>query len=1128
MDYAFANLAFTGEHPPRQHSSDDSSTKRREPAKPTDNAANSVERQEPRRVASSVYSRSVNHETASTYWCAEEPPANPMLTQHPTKAQPLPPPIGPRLVNPEARLMPAGEFSEEHAQIDDMIRDLALNDEQGEGSLHDVSTPMALTPKSAKNSRRDISDRSLKSLVPTKATLELLEHIVRVAWDGNLQERLCEVALAIHKDLRSCFHNTTVTYETANRATHIIGEINVTVDCWLGQMRALQECIGKINVRRDTPNFMELPKEVHGREIKKFRLMLSPIPTQMGAECNAKIAGLMYRLFYDEVRDPFQHEMNANPSPSTPERTIMSYFTQLGKQFVKAQMAAEHLHSSTLSCWEQWTAMSEEIAKQAALMQSNSPAAVAMRAKGAVARVFHRRLRRSSSKTNASRASSGPVEISQPIPRLQARPGSVRTTVVGIPAHPLDATGELDEDERQLIRERMVSAATTPRTPHFSPHIQAGSFSPHSHDDDLYVERTRRPSYERKRPSFVSMESDHPALRGHSIYEEAAAAPGGGYNATEDPFANFSSSPGQQATYDDDDTPEYYHRRPDAPSLSDQQQHADLFARPPPPPFSPEHHNNPRNAFSDDFDGRHHENYDDANTIADTAGGNNNRTRFFANYPRYAAAHQNRIAEKDEEEEGEEEEEEDYYLHNIHIRRHLSHRPHHQQQQQHRATSNPNAPPPLIQGGPYYDTLAAFGAAADHPDEKPDAALDPDRNEVWHRAMALRRLEEGGPPAEGGSAFAPTPAMREVQRDYERRQAELDAAAAAAAGLGGRGHKGKGRARQQQQVRRSGLHAGGGGQEGHESGGGGGRKAMQELRREVRRLEKEIDRARGLKGERAELMMKKKNRDNDSGGYYYGSSGSGSGSGGVGVGGPSSYGEGRADDAGAAAFSRQGREKMALRKSMSVAGPSGAAGSGYSDVQRQSAVRRSASVGYHSSTALSRSGSRQSGSNHAAAAAFGASRIRNRSSSGSGGVRSEHRQHQQVLSPVQQEYSGVFRDSEGLLIEGNMRDGYRYVDEEDYEAAADSYARLESAGYYSSSDGGDEHDGDECYGYADNNEGGGYGHRESLDPLFPSRDSPLDQLRQPRVPHEGEDPDLFGDVDQEMYATDEEEPWRRV
>ncbi|KAL1630036.1 hypothetical protein SLS54_000896 [Diplodia seriata] len=160
---------------------------------------------------------------------------------------------------------------------------------------------------SSKHSRRDISDRSLKSLVPTKATLELLEHIVRVAWDGNLQERLdvrdgksrptlellehivrvawdgnlqekvCEVALAIHKDLRSCFHNTTVTYETANRATHIVGEINVTVDCWLGQMRALQESISKINVRRDTPpNFMELPKEVHGKEIKKFRLMLSP------------------------------------------------------------------------------------------------------------------------------------------------------------------------------------------------------------------------------------------------------------------------------------------------------------------------------------------------------------------------------------------------------------------------------------------------------------------------------------------------------------------------------------------------------------------------------------------------------------------------------------------------------------------------------------------------------------------------------------------------------------------------------------------------------------------------------------------------------------------------------------
>ncbi|KAL1623466.1 hypothetical protein SLS54_004456 [Diplodia seriata] len=1089
MDYAFANMAFTGEHP-RQHSSDDSSTKRREPAKPTDNAPNSVERQEPRRVASSVYSRSVNHETASTYWCAEEPPAHPMLTQHPTKAQPLPPPIGPRMVNP------GGEFREEHAQIDDMIRDLELNDEQGEASPHDVQTLMALTPKSAKNSRRDISDRSLKSLVPTKATLELLEHIVRVAWDGNLQERLCEVALAIHKDLRSCFHNTTVTYETANRATHIVGEINVTVDCWLGQMRALQESIGKINVRRDTPNFMELPKEVHGKEIKKFRLMLSPIPTQMGAECNAKIAGLMYRLFYDEVRDPFQHEMSGNTSPSTPERTIMTYFTQLGKQFVKAQMAAEHLHASTLACWGQWTAMSEEIAKQAALMQSNSPAAVALRAKGAVARVFHHRLRRSQSKTDTSSASSGPVEISQPIPRLQARPGSVRTTVVDIPAHPLDATGELDDDERQLIRERMTSAATTPQTPNFSPGIQAGPSSPRGDNDDIYVERTRRYSYERKRPSFVSMESDHPALSGHPIYGEAAA--GGGYNA-QDPFVNFSSSPEQQETYD---TPEYYHRRPDAPSLSVQQHpsHADVFARSP-PSSSPEHHN-PRNAFSDNFEDRHYENYDDANTVTDTAGGNNN-TRFFANYPQYAAAHQNRIAEV-EEEEGEEEEE-DYYLHNIHIRRRL-----HQQEQEQRAASNPS--PPLIEGSPYYDTLAAFRAM--DPD-KPDAALDPDLNEVWHRAMALRRLEEGGPPAEE-AFFAPTPAMMDVQRDFERRQAELDAAAGGSDGRGRGVDKGKGRARQQQ-LRRTGAYAGGGqGQEGHESGGGG-RKAMQELRREVRKLEKEIDQARGLKQERAELEMKKRGYDNS----YYGSSGSGSGSGGVG--GPSSYGEGRVDDA---AFSRQGREKMALRKSMSVAGPSGAAGStGYTDVLRQSTVRRSVSVGYHSSTALSRSGSRQSGSNHAAA--FGASRIRNRSRSSSLGIRSEHRQHQQVLSPVQQEYSGVFRDSEGLLIEGNMRDGYRYVNEEDYEAAADSYERLESTGHHGSSEGGDEHDGDEYYGYADN-EGGSSGHRESLDPLFPSRDSPLDQLRQPRVPHEAENPDLFGDVDQEMYATDEEEPWRRV
>ncbi|KAL1635268.1 hypothetical protein SLS58_010305 [Diplodia intermedia] len=51
-------------------------------------------------------------------------------------------------------------------------------------------------------------------------------------------------------------------------------------------MRALQECIGKINVRRDTPNFMELPKEVHGREIKKFRLMLSIEEVLVGSGIN--------------------------------------------------------------------------------------------------------------------------------------------------------------------------------------------------------------------------------------------------------------------------------------------------------------------------------------------------------------------------------------------------------------------------------------------------------------------------------------------------------------------------------------------------------------------------------------------------------------------------------------------------------------------------------------------------------------------------------------------------------------------------------------------------------------------------------------------------------------------------
>lgn len=142
----------------------------------------------------------------------------------------------------------------------------------------DLHSPMMSTPEPAWQGRRDFSDRSLKSLVSAKATLELLENIVRVTWNGNLQEKLCEVALAIHKDLRGCFHKTPVTYETATRVTHLVTEINKIIESWRMQMRALEHAIGLIDVKRDTPNFMELHKDLHGTEIKKFRLMLSYVP----------------------------------------------------------------------------------------------------------------------------------------------------------------------------------------------------------------------------------------------------------------------------------------------------------------------------------------------------------------------------------------------------------------------------------------------------------------------------------------------------------------------------------------------------------------------------------------------------------------------------------------------------------------------------------------------------------------------------------------------------------------------------------------------------------------------------------------------------------------------------------
>ncbi|KAK0663307.1 hypothetical protein DIS24_g1502 [Lasiodiplodia hormozganensis] len=997
MDFAFATVAFNGGSS-QHHSSHNSSTNSGEqPTRSSDNAADVMERREPRRVASSVYSRSFNHETASTYWSAEGPPAiNQRLAQRQqSAAEPTSPRVTPRMINPATHPAPGGDFREEQAQIDDMIQSLAHDDDhEGDANVflqehhdreHDPSadlhSPMISTPETARQGRRDFSDRSLKSLVSAKATLELLENIVRVTWNGNLQEKLCEVALAIHKDLRGCFHKSPVTYETATRVTHLVTEINKIIESWRMQMRALEHAIGLIDVKRDTPNFMELHKDLHGTEIKKFRLMLSPIPTQMGAECNSKIASLTFKLFVDEVRAPFQQAMDGNGNPSPAEKIITSYFNQLERQFIEARETAERLQLSTLACWEQWTEMSQEIARQAALMQSNSPAAVALRAKGAVSRVFHQGMHRSQTKktSHTPRSASGRVQISQPLARIEPRPGAVRDTVVIIPVHPLDACRELDAAELRRIRQKIASDPSTPRTPRERTHeLSVAETSNHASpasprvQDDLSTKLTR--------PTHNQPEYGHPA---YSRYDD-------GEMEYDDPFVHFDEVADRQAAHE---TLEYYHHQPDAPSLSDQfTYHSNPFTRSRTSSFSDESRENPYV----ENDGRN----------------KNPNAKFFANFPQFAADHQSRIAAA----------EEDKNLHDDGFRsRHHHHR--------RRASSQPARP--LIEGAPYFDILTAFYKMDP---EKPDAELDPELNEVWHRAMALRRLE-GGPPAERYGFFKPTPAMRAVQKNYERK-AERDI------------------------------------QE-HEKA----RRDMEALRHEEHVLKKEIEDVHRLRAQK-ELILR---------GY-----GGGGG--------------------GAAAVTEQVHEKVALRKSASVAGSSGASG-------HTKLLRKSVSVSGHSGP--SRGVSRQSDNNAFVGAAGGSGVYGQSQPYSSEHVRSEQGQQQQQLllqpqQPPLERFSGVFRDSEGLLVEGNMRDGYRYV--ESYGTGEESlfnhYARLDSIGYEHDQNGNDGYENEYAYG---GNEGGGYGYRESLDPLF-----------QPRTFQDFDDSDLFVDSDPEMYGSDEEEPWRRI
>lgn len=80
------------------------------------------------------------------------------------------------------------------------------------------------------------------------------------------------------------------------------------------------------------------------------------------------------------------------------------------------------------------------------------------------------------------------------------------------------------------------------------------------------------------------------------------------------------------------------------------------------------------------------------------------------------------------------------------------------------ATESDDRPSSLIDGARYYDMLREFYRM--DPD-KPDEDEDPELYALWYRAQALRRLEEGGPPADDMDLLEPSPAMLSIQRAYD-------------------------------------------------------------------------------------------------------------------------------------------------------------------------------------------------------------------------------------------------------------------------------------------------------------------------------------------------------------------------
>ncbi|EOD44723.1 hypothetical protein UCRNP2_8567 [Neofusicoccum parvum UCRNP2] len=222
----------------------------------------------------------------------------------------------------------------------------------------------------------------------------------------------------IHSDLRGCFHNPPMTHETARRVQEVSYAITEILYSWIEHMEPLQNAIDSIDVVRDTPNLMEIHKDAHGDEIKKFKTMLMPIPTELGAQCNSRIIQLMNKLYNDEVRVPVELSLE-DQHLGTAEMTVRSYLSQLTMLFAEVGNAAEKLRFTTVMTWNHWNRMREHIAEQAAL--ANTPArslgALRTRAKGAVSRIFHEGLSRSLTKRGAAnipRNHEGRLQISVP------------------------------------------------------------------------------------------------------------------------------------------------------------------------------------------------------------------------------------------------------------------------------------------------------------------------------------------------------------------------------------------------------------------------------------------------------------------------------------------------------------------------------------------------------------------------------------------------------------------------------------------------------------------------------------------------------------------------------------------